>query len=151
MQNDGTMAQRRWSKYCSLLLISVLASGPVLAQQESAHEKCLKAADYKGCIESQGNSKAEEQLTTGIQWDTAVWKNDNTVIRINVYRMRGGGFWFGNSMRLSVMEVDCKKAEFDVESDGYGKQSIEGDAWRQAPLIYSRLCTKKPVTDAPAR
>ena len=51
-------------------------------------------------------------------------------------------------MRLSVMEVDCKNAEFDVESDGYGKQSIEGDAWRQAPLIYSRLCTKKPVVDA---
>ena len=142
------MVHKRWPTYCIALLMSALAYGPVLAQQESAHEKCLKAADYKGCSESQGNSKAEEQIKTGIQWDTVTWKNDNTVIRVNVYRMRGGGFWFGNSMRLSVMEVDCKNAEFDVESDGYGRQSIEGDAWRQAPLIYSRLCTKKPVVDA---
>ena len=48
----------------------------------------------------------------------------------------------GNSMRLSVMEVHCKSAEFDVQSDGYRQQSIEGDAFRQAPLIFARLCTK---------
>jgi hypothetical protein len=46
-------------------------------------------------------------------------------------------------MRLSVMEVDCNAAEFDVESDGYSKQSIQGDASRQAPIIYSKLCNKK--------
>ena len=57
--------------------------------------------------------------------------------------MRGGGLWVGNSVRLSVMEVDCNTAEFDVESDGYSKQSIQGDASRQAPIIYSKLCSKK--------
>jgi len=57
--------------------------------------------------------------------------------------MKGGGLQVGNSMRLPVMEVDCNTAEFDVESDGYRKQSIQGDASRQAPIIYSRLCNKK--------
>ena len=145
------MTSGRWTPFASLLLMGALAGQAVLAQQESSHEKCLKATDYKGCIESQGNSKAEEQLTTGILWDTATWKDANTVVRIKAYRMRGGGFWIGNSMRLSVIEVDCKNAQFDVESDGYSKQSIEGDAWRQAPLIYSRFCTKKPASETPAK
>lgn len=46
-------------------------------------------------------------------------------------------------MRLSIMEVDCDTAQFDVESDGYSKQSLEGDAWRQAQLVFNRLCTKE--------
>jgi hypothetical protein len=41
------------------------------------------------------------------------------------------------------LKVDCNTAEFDVESDGYRKQSIQGDASRQAPIIYSRLCNQK--------
>lgn len=116
----------------------------VLAQSDAAHEKCLKAADYKGCIESQGLSKKDEQLMTGILWDTAEWSDDG-IVRIKVNRMRGGGLWVGNSMRLSIMEVDCNKAEFDVESDGYRKQSIQGDASRQAPIVYSRLCNPKKI------
>lgn len=124
------------------VIYQILQCAPTQAQANDAHEKCLKAVDYKGCIESQGKDKAEEQLLTGILWDTAEWKDNNNTVRIKLYRMRGGGFWMGNSMRLSIMEVDCDKAEFDVESDGYSRQSIEGDAWRQAPLIYSRLCTK---------
>lgn len=128
-------------------LFFLLASSliPASGQDQSAHEKCLKATDYKGCIQSQSSNKAEEQIITGILWDTAEWKPNNTV-RLKVYRMRGGGLWMGNAMRLSVMEVDCDRAEFDVESDGYKKQSIEGDAWRQAPLIFSRLCTKSQPT-----
>jgi hypothetical protein len=120
----------------------VLASAPTAAVDENVHERCIKAADYKGCVDSQGKSKAEDQITTGILWDTAEWKTPQNIVRIKVYRMRGGGLWVGNAMRLSVMEVDCDRAEFDVESDGYRKQSIEGDAYRQAPLIFSRLCTK---------
>ena len=127
-------------------LITMLSCGfdatPAFSQSDAAHEKCLKATDYKGCIESQGFSLKDEQLITGILWDTAEWKSDG-VIKIKVNRMRGGGLWLGNSMRLSVMEVDCNTAEFDVESDGYRKQSIQGDASRQAPIIYSKLCTKK--------
>jgi hypothetical protein len=46
-------------------------------------------------------------------------------------------------MRLSVMEVDCNTAEFDIESDGYRKQSLQADASRQAPIIYSKLCNKE--------
>jgi hypothetical protein len=57
--------------------------------------------------------------------------------------MRGGGLWLGNSMRLSVMEAYYNIAEFDVESDGYRKQSIQDDASRQTPVIYSKLCNKK--------
>jgi hypothetical protein len=129
-----------------LALITMLNCGfgatPAFAQADAAHEKCLKATDYKGCIESQGLSIKDEQLITGILWDTAEWKSDG-VIRIKVNRMRGGGLWVGNSMRLSVMEVDCNTAEFDVESDGYRKQSIQSDASRQAPVIYSKLCNKK--------
>lgn len=113
-----------------------------IAQTDEAHEKCLKAADYKGCIESQGLSKKDEQLMTGILWDTAQRSADG-IVRIKVNRMRGGGLWLGNSMRLSVMEVDCNRAEFDVDSDGYRKQPIQGDASRQAPIIYSRLCNQK--------
>lgn len=129
-----------------LALMAMLSCGfgatPAFAQADAAHEKCLRATDYKGCIESQGLSLKDEQLITGILWDTAEWKSDG-VIRIKVNRMRGGGLWIGNSMRLSVMEVDCNTAEFDVESDGYSKQSIQADASRQAPIIYSRLCNKK--------
>lgn len=129
-----------------LALITMLNCGfgatSAFAQADAAHEKCLKATDYKGCIESQGLSIKDEQLITGILWDTAEWKSDG-VIKIKVNRMRGGGLWVGNSMRLSVMEVDCNTAEFEVESDGYRKQSIQGDASRQAPIIYSRLCSKK--------
>ena len=129
-----------------LAVITMLSCGygatPAFAQADAAHEKCLKATDYKGCIENQGLSLKDEQLITGILWDTAEWKSDG-VIRIKANRMRGGGLWVGNSMRLSVMEVDCNTAEFDVESDGYSKQSIQGDASRQAPVIYSRLCNKK--------
>lgn len=129
-----------------LALITMLSCGygatPAFAQADAAHERCLKATDYKGCIESQGLSIKDEQLITGVLWDTAEWKSDG-VIKIKVNRMRGGGFWVGNSMRLSVMEADCNRAEFDVESDGYRKQSIQGDDSRQAPIIYSRLCSKK--------
>ena len=129
-----------------IALITMLSCGygatSAFAQADAAHEKCLKATDYKGCIESQGLSLKDEQLITGILWDTAEWKSDG-VIKIKVNRMRGGGLWVGNSMRLSVMEVDCNAAEFNVESDGYSKQSIQADASRQAPIIYSRLCSKK--------
>lgn len=89
-----------------IALISMLScnygANPAFAQADAAHEKCLKATDYKGCIESQGLSLKDEQLITDILWDTAEWK-----------------------------------------SDGYSKQSIQGDASRQAPIIYSRLCSKK--------
>ena len=127
---------------CVVLAPLLMPVASFAAVDENAHERCLKAADYKGCVESQGKSKAEEQITTGILWDTAEWKTPLNIVRIKVYRMRGGGLWVGNAMRLSVMEVDCDRAEFDVESDGYRKQSIEGDAYRQAPLIFGRLCTK---------
>ncbi len=63
---------------------------PANAQADAAHEKCLKATDYKGCIESQGLSKKDEQLITGILWDSAVWKSDG-IVKIKVNRMRGGG------------------------------------------------------------
>jgi hypothetical protein len=128
----------------ALIAFLALATGTprVLGQANEAHEKCLKAADYKGCIESQGLGKKDEQLMTGILWDSAEWTGDG-LVRIKVNRMRGGGLWMGSSMRLSVMEVDCNRAEFDVESDGYRKQSIQGDASRQAPIIYGRLCNQK--------
>lgn len=109
---------------------------------DETHQRCEKAADYKGCIGANNNYDAEEEVRTGILWDSAKWKNNNDTVRIKVYRQRGGGLWIGNSMRLSVMEVHCKSAEFDVQSDGYRQQSIEGDAFRQAPLIFARLCTK---------
>ena len=109
---------------------------------DETHQRCEKAADYKGCIGANNNFDAEEEVRTGILWDSAKWKNNNDTVRIKVYRQRGGGLWMGNSMRLSVMEVHCKSAEFDVQSDGYRQQSIEGDAFRQAPLIFARLCTK---------
>jgi hypothetical protein len=38
-------------------LALAVGTSKVLAQTDAAHEKCLKAADYKGCIESQGLSK----------------------------------------------------------------------------------------------
>ena len=124
-------------------LLAFAGGSPIVfAQTDAAHEKCLKAADYKGCMESQGFSKKDEQLMTGILWDTAEWRGDG-ILRIKVNRMRGGGLWVGNSMRLSIMDVDCNRAEFDVESDGYRKQSIQGDASRQAQIIYSRLCNQK--------
>ena len=89
-----------------LALITMLScdygATPAFAQADAAHEKCLKATDYKECIESQGLSIKDEQLITGILCDTAEWK-----------------------------------------SDGYSKQSIQADASRQAPIIYSRLCNKK--------
>lgn len=110
------------------------------------HESCLQAADYKGCIEA-NSSSAEEEAKSGILWDSAKWKNNNKTVRIKVYRLRGGGLWLGNSMRLSVMEVHCDSAQFDVQSDGYKQQSIEGDAYRQAPLIFARLCTKPAPVD----
>lgn len=135
---------RQPSRFLLAIATSLACAGgtpSVLAQSDAAHEKCLKAADYKGCIESQGLSKKDEQLMTGILWDTAEWSGDG-IVRIKVNRMRGGGLWVGNSMRLSIMEVDCNKAEFDVESDGYRKQSIQGDASRQAPIVYSRLCNQ---------
>ena len=131
-----------------------LAVGPAKAQSVarpvdgSTHERCVSATDYKGCLEAQGENKTEEQLKTGIVWDSAKWVS-TSVVRLNVYRMRGGGIWVGSAMRLSVMEVDCATAEFDVESDGYSKQPIGGDAWRQALLIYSRLCQGIPKTAAP--
>lgn len=86
-----------------LALITMLSCGfgatPAFAQADAAHEKCLKATDYKGCIESQGLSLKDEQLITGILWDTTEWKSDG-VLKIKVHRMRGGGLWVGNSMRL---------------------------------------------------
>jgi hypothetical protein len=89
-----------------LALITMLSCGfgatSAFAQADAAHEKCLKATDYKGCIESQGLSLKNEQLITGILWGTA-----------------------------------------ESKSDGYSKQSIQGDAARQAPIIYSKLCNKK--------
>ncbi len=39
-------------------LLAFAGGSPIVfAQTDAAHEKCLKAADYKGCIESQGLSK----------------------------------------------------------------------------------------------
>ena len=122
-----------------------LSQSAAFAIPEATHEKCVNAADYKGCVEANHSSKAEEEAITGILWDSAKWLNKNTV-QIKVYRMRGGGLWLGNSMRLSKMTVHCDIAEFDVESDGYKQQSLEGDAWRQAPLIFARLCTKSRDT-----
>ena len=61
-------------------LIAMLSCGfgatSAFAQADAAHEKCLKATDYKGCIESQGLSLKDEQLITGILRDTAEWKSD---------------------------------------------------------------------------
>ena len=58
-----------------LAVITMLSCGfgatPAFAQADAAHEKCLKATDYKGCIESQGLSIKDEQLITGILWATA--------------------------------------------------------------------------------
>lgn len=139
------MAMPRTIATAAAFIFSCLFSSTAMAQVAGAHEKCLQAVDYKGCIESQGALKADEEIKTGILWDTAEWKENNSVVRLKVYRMRGGGFWVGSALRLSVMEVDCRDAEFDVESDGYSKQSIKGDAYRQAPLIYSRLCTGKAL------
>jgi hypothetical protein len=102
----------------------------------------LKQPITKVASKAKASAKKDEQLMTGILWDTAEWTGDG-LVRVKVNRMRGGGLWIGNSMRLSVMEVDCNRAEFDVESDGYRKQSIQGDASRQAPIIYSRLCNQK--------
>ena len=125
----------------AVAILSASLAAPAQAIPSDAHKKCLNATDYAGCVSTNRRSSAEEELITGIMWDTAKWENDFQTVRVKLYRMRGGGFWLGNSMRLSVMEVDCDSAQFDVESDGYKKQSLEGDAWRQAPLIYSRLCT----------
>ena len=129
------------------LAVTAMIGAPVYAQvSEETHNRCLKAADYAGCVGVK-NNQAEEQLTTGILWDTAEWAGN--VVKVKVYRMRGGGLWFGSSMRLSQMEVDCTTARFDVQSDGYAEQGLEGDAWRQAPLIFSRLCTKaRPAVTA---
>jgi hypothetical protein len=122
------------------LAITALIGAPVYAQvSDETHNRCLKAADYAGCVGVK-NNQAEDQIITGILWDTAEWTG-NTV-KIKLYRMRGGGLWLGNAMRLSMMKVDCTNSRFDVESDGYAEQPLEGDAWRQAPLIFSRLCTK---------
>jgi hypothetical protein len=126
------------------LAITALIGAPAHAQvSDETHKRCLQAVDYAGCVGVK-NNQAEEQLTTGILWDTAEWSGN--VVKVKVYRMRGGGLWFGNSMRLSQMAVDCSTARFDVQSDGYAEQGLEGDASRQAPLIFSRLCTKaRPV------
>jgi len=40
-------------KLCALLLLPVLAT-PAVAMDAGIHEKCLKAADYKGCVEALG-------------------------------------------------------------------------------------------------
>ena len=132
-----------------LVAIPLLATFPSFALDvpQDVHEACIKAADYKGCVGANDSYDAEEEVRTGILWKSAKWKNNNNAVRIKVYRQRGGGLWVGNSMRLSVMEVHCKTAEFDVASDGYKQQSIEGDAYRQAPLIFARLCTK-PLPEA---
>ena len=115
-----------------------------LAVPQDVHEACLKAADYKGCVGVNHSSSAEDKLQTGILWDTAKWKNNNNTVRIKVYRMRRGGLWRRKAWRLSVMEVHCDSAQFDVQSDGYRQQSLKGDVYhRQAPLIYARLCTKE--------
>ena len=124
-----------------------ISMGPVGAVPQEVHERCKGAADYAGCVGVLRSDSAEEQVRTGIMWDTAKWKNNNNTVRIKTYRMRGGGLWLGNSMRLSVMEVHCDKAEFDVQSDGYKQQSLEGDAYRQAPLIFAKLCTQPPQED----
>jgi len=122
------------------LAITALIATPVYAQvSDETHNRCLQAADYAGCVGVK-NNQAEEQITTGILWDTAEWTGDT--VKIKVYRMRGGGFWVGSAMRLSQMTVNCTTARFDVQSDGYAEQALEGDASRQAPLIFSRLCTK---------
>jgi hypothetical protein len=130
------------------LVITALIRASVYAQvSDETHNRCLKSTDYAGCV-GVTNNQAEEQIKTGILWDTAEWTG-NTV-KVKVYRMRGGGLWVGNAMRLSQMIVNCTTARFDVQSDGYAEQSLEGDASRQAPLIFSRLCTKArtaaPVT-----
>ena len=127
-----------------LVAIPLLTTFPSLALDvpQEIHDACIKATDYKGCVGANNSNDAEEEVRTGILWDSAKWKNNNNTVRIKVYRQRGGGLWMGNSMRLSIMEVHCKTAEFDVQSDGYKQQSIEGDAYRQAPLIFARLCTK---------
>ena len=124
----------------AVLTITALIGAPVYAQvSDETHNRCLKAADYAGCVGVK-NNKAEEQIKTGILWDTAEWTG--STVKVKVYRMRGGGLWVGNAMRLSQIVVNCTIAQFDVQSDGYGEQSLEGDASRQAPLIFSRLCTK---------
>ena len=127
-----------------LAAMSLLSTLPALALDvpSEVHEACVNAADYKGCVGANDNYDAEEEVRTGILWDSVKWKDNNNTVRIKVYRQRGGGLWVGSAMRLSVMEVHCKSAEFDVQSDGYRQQSIEGDAFRQAPLIFARLCTK---------
>ena len=129
------------------LAVTAMIGAPVYAQvSDETHKRCLKAADYAGCVGVK-NNQAEEQLATGILCDTAEWTGN--IVKVKVYRMRGGGLWFGNSMRLSQMAVDCTTSRFDVQSDGYAEQGLEGDAWRQAPLIFSRLCTKaRPATTA---
>ena len=122
------------------LAITALIGASVYAQvSDETHNRCLKAADYAGCVGVK-NNQAEEQMITGILWDTAEWNGN--IVKLKVYRMRGGGLWLGNAMRLSQMTVDCTAARFDVQSDGYAEQPLEGDASRQAPLIFSRLCTK---------
>jgi hypothetical protein len=124
----------------AVLAMTALIGAPVYAQvSEETHNRCLKAVDYAGCVGVK-NNQAEEQIKTGILWDTAEWTGN--IVKLKVYRMRGGGLWVGNAMRLSQMMVNCSTARFDVQSDGYGEQALEGDASRQAPLIFSRLCTK---------
>ena len=132
--------------FAAALLGALALPTALLAVPKDVHEACINAADYKGCVGANEGSSAEEEVRTGILWDSAQWKNNNNTVRIKLYRLRGGGLWVGNSMRLSVMEVHCDCAEFDVASDGYRQQSIEGDASRQAPLIYARLCTKARPT-----
>ena len=124
----------------AVLTIIALIGAPVYAQvSDEAHNRCLNAADYAGCV-GVTNNQAEEQIKTGILWNTA--ECIGSTVKVKVYRMRGGGLWVGNAMRLSQMMVNCTTARFDVQSDGYGEQPLEGDASRQAPLIFSRLCTK---------
>ena len=52
----------------SLALIAgvvLLYPSKVLAQTDSAHEKCLKAVDYKGCIDAQGSKRLRSRLLLG--------------------------------------------------------------------------------------
>ena len=130
----------------ALFVLPISAQVPLQVQDSSdIHTKCLKAVDYAGCVGVKPFNEAEDELITGVLWRTAKWDGDK--VTINVNRLRGGGLWFGESMRLSTMVVDCSTARFDVRSDGYAEQGLEGDARRQAPLIYGRLCTKpRPLT-----
>jgi hypothetical protein len=141
--------------FSGLLILSTTL--PTAAQSQVApaqiqvspevHSRCLQAVDYAGCVGVKPFNEAEDELITGILWRTAKWDGDK--VTINVNRLRGGGLWFGESMRLSTMVVDCATARFDVRNDGYAEQGLEGDARRQAPLIYSRLCTKpRPIAPA---